>query len=121
MSTCLWSRWKWWGKEITSPFPALLWKVKVREKNPDSKKKLFVLHGILTLTKLKCFMSYIHDKVALLTRRHSEHETRNIMHRFVLEIYKTLIQRWIFDDSDETDWQKIVPETFTETQNELEL
>ena len=43
------------------------------------------------------------------------------MHRFVLEIYKTLIQRWIFDDSDETDWQKIVPETFTETQNELEL
>ena len=43
-----------------------------------------------------------YDKVALLiTRRHSEHGTRNCPQR-LNQIFKTLIKRWIIDDSDES-------------------
>ena len=37
-------------------------------------------------------MSYGHDKVALLTRKHSEYGTRNHMQRFEADIYTKLIK-----------------------------
>ena len=65
------------------------------------KRHLFYM--VFTLTKLKYFMSQVHDKFALLMRRHSEPRTRNHMRRFDPDTYKTLIKSWASDDPDETE------------------
>ena len=63
--------------------------------------------GILTLAKLKCFMSKdLSTKTqsctaANKTRRHSEYGIRNIVCKVCLR--KSLIKRLIFDDSDEIE------------------
>ena len=46
-------------------------------------------------------MFLVHDQGVLLLGRHSEHGTRSRVELFQLGIYKTLIKRLIFDDSDE--------------------
>ena len=58
---------------------------------------MFVSCGILTLTKLKysICLDVRRYKVALLMRRHSEHESKNGIY------VKVMIKRLIFDDSDE--------------------
>ena len=51
--------------------------------------------------KVEIFHILGHVKPTLLTRVHSEHETRNHMQRSEPDICKSLIKRWILDDSDE--------------------
>ena len=49
-------------------------------------------------------MFWVHDKGALLlTRRQFEHRARTRMQRIEPDIYKTLIKRFIFDDSVEIE------------------
>ena len=80
---------------------------------------------IVTLTKLKYFMSKdLNTKplkscnAANNTMRHPEEGTINIVckHLNQMDLYKTLIKRWIFDDSDEI--QNRVP--FLYCRNSLE-
>ena len=68
--------------------------------------------GILTLVKLKYFMSKDLSTKTLQsctaannTKRDSERGTRNIVWKRLNQIclYKNFIKIWIFDDSDETE------------------
>ena len=69
--------------------------------------KSFLLYTIelITLAKNEIILA-LHDKIAPLTRRYSEQGTRYYEQRFFRKVwtrYKTLIKRWILDDSDETE------------------
>ena len=68
-----------------------------------SQKKSYLYLSYTNIDKVKIFC-VLHDKVALLTRRYSERETRNRHQRIFRKVLtmKTLIKRWIFYDS-ETD------------------
>ena len=84
----------------------------------DLSEKSYLYYNIpANINKFKEFC-ISHNKVALLTRRHSEQGTRNRHQRVfrkVLIIYKNkmLIKRWIFYNSDETDIRLLFYRSFS--------
>ena len=76
----------------------------VHEKPLISEKSCLFYCICTNIDKIEIIL-VLHDRVALLMRKHSEHETRNraSLCRKVWIRYKNLIRRLIFDDSDETE------------------
>ena len=69
-------------------------------------EKSCLFYSILTLTKLKYFMSYTiksHCQQGDVLRVEQDIVSKEFLERFWLHLYKTLFKRWIFDDSDEIE------------------